>query len=75
MRWLGGITDSMNLSVSKLQETLRTGRPGVPQSMGSQRVRHNSATEQQQQQVAPVPHPGPWAKNSIKKTAGTADAT
>ena len=45
MRWLGGVTDSMNLSVSKLQETLRTGRPGVPQSMGSQRVRHNSATE------------------------------
>ena len=26
-----------------------TGRPGVLQSMGLQRVRHNSATEQQQQ--------------------------
>ena len=27
----------------------RTGKPGVPHSMGSQRVRHDWATEQQQQ--------------------------
>ena len=27
----------------------RTAKPGVPQSMGSQRVRHDLATEQQQQ--------------------------
>ena len=27
---------------------LRTGKPGVPQSMGSQRVGHNGGTEQQQ---------------------------
>ena len=36
MRWLDGITDSMNMSLGKLQEWWWTGRPGVLQSMGSQ---------------------------------------
>ena len=46
MRWLDGITDSMNTSLSKFQELLWIGRPGVLQSMGSQRVGHNWATKQ-----------------------------
>ena len=44
MRWLDGITDSMDISLSKLQEWW-TGKPGVLQSMGSRRVRHNWAAE------------------------------
>ena len=45
MRWLDGITDSMDMSLSKLQSSWWTGRPGMVQSMGSQRVGQNWVTE------------------------------
>ena len=37
--WLDGIS-SMDMSLSKLQEIVRTEKPGVLQSMGWQRIRH-----------------------------------
>ena len=48
MRWLDSLMDSMDMSLSKLQEIVKDREPGMLQAMGSQRVGHDLATEQQQ---------------------------
>ena len=48
MRWLDGITDSMTWVWENSRRQWRKGKPGVLQFMGSQRVRHDLLTEQQQ---------------------------
>ena len=47
MGWLDGITDSMDMSLSKLRETVKDGEAGVLLSAGSQRIEQDVATERQ----------------------------
>ena len=48
MRWLYGITNLMNMNLSKLQEMVKDREANMLQFMGLKRVRHDLATEQQQ---------------------------
>ena len=51
MRWLNSITISMDMNLSILQEIMKDREACVLQSMGSQRIKHNLATEQQQHPI------------------------
>ena len=48
IRWLYGITDPMDMSLSKLLETVKDTEAWHAASVGSKKVRHVLATEQEQ---------------------------
>ena len=45
MRWLDGIIDLIDMDLSKLQETVKEGKPGMLQSIELQRVGCDLATK------------------------------
>ena len=51
MRWLDGIMDLMDMSFSKLQETVKSRGAWYAAVQGFQRIGHDLATGQQQKYV------------------------
>ena len=41
MKWFDSITNTMDMTLHKLQDLGRTGKPAMLQAMGSQRFRHD----------------------------------
>ena len=52
MKWLDGMSNSMDMNLSKLQEMVKDREAGILQLMGSLRMGHGLATEQQKNTVA-----------------------
>ena len=54
MRWLDGISNSVAMSLRKLWQIGKDRKPGLLQFMGSQRVKYDIGTEQQQGDTAVI---------------------
>ena len=63
-KWLDSIMDSMDINLRKLRETVKDRKPGMLQSMGSQRVRQDLVTEQETfKNTNTYTHPGQLSQN------------
>ena len=51
MRWLNVINDSLDMSFTKLQETVKDKGASALQFRGMQRVRHGLAIKEQQREI------------------------
>ena len=68
-RWLDSITDSMDVSLSKLQEIVKNRRPGELQSVGLQSQTQLSdwtKGKMRSLQRSPLKEPGTWRREQVR---------